>query len=147
MAGLFADDHCAGNRLEADDQADLQLRIAHVVPREPNAVRVSQARFAVTIGKLLGREHELPVGPNLLGIAAVFNERIDNQRALDLDRVFALVVVEHQSPAEPAPRRYSGLIEHRVGPHGDDLRRCGRFLLLPKERAAPVFHPGGTARA
>lgn len=146
MAGLFANDHRAVDRLEANNQADLLLRIAHVVPRQPNAVRVAQARLAIAIAELLRREHEFPIRPNFVGIAAIFNERIDDQRAFDLDRVFALAVVEHQSAAETAPRRDSGLIEHRVGPHGDDLRRRSGLLLFCEERTAAVFHPGGTAR-
>jgi hypothetical protein len=65
-------------------------------------------RFAVMVGKLLGREDVLAIGPSAIGIAAGFVERIDDQRAFHFDGAFLLAFVEHQASAEAAHRRSVG---------------------------------------
>ena len=48
---LFADDHGALLRFKAADQADVGLRAADFVPRQPKAIRSAEFRFAFANGQ------------------------------------------------------------------------------------------------
>jgi hypothetical protein len=91
--GLFTDHHAAFFGREADDQAQLFLRPACIVPRYPNAVRMAQFRLAVMRGELLLGEYVLAVGLVVVRVSAGFVENIDGERAFDFHR-FGFVVEE-----------------------------------------------------
>jgi hypothetical protein len=114
-------------RREPNQQADLALRSAGGVPRNPNAVRVAERRLAVVLLELFGSEDVFAVGPGVLRIAVGFVEGVHLERPLHLDRLGIVRGVKHQPPAEAASRTRAGRVQHGVGPHGRQLDR--RFQL------------------
>jgi len=132
VPGLLADDHFAVGRNKADDQAYLTLWAAGLVPRNPNAVRVSEVRLAVVLGELLLGEHVLAVWFDLVVVAAGLVESVNDKLPFHLDGFFSFRVVEHQPTAKPAPGFLVGWMQDGVGPDGHDFGgRAGLFLFLP----------------
>lgn len=83
---------------------------------------------------LLGGEDEFAVGHLLYGRPGSLLKSIDDQRALDLDRL-AVLAEEHHPPAEPAPGGQIALMHYRIGPHAHDSQR--RLRLGPEHALAP----------
>lgn len=83
---------------------------------------------------MLGREHEFFLRLLRGRIVVIGIKGVDGHRPIDFDRFRIAVGVEEQASAEPAHRGLAGLMEHRVGPEGDDPRRRVRLLV--------VFLPG-----
>jgi hypothetical protein len=79
-------------------------------------------------------EDEFPVRLGVLRIAVLLVERVNDQRPLDLYRLFLPFRVEHYPPAETADGRFARRIENRVGPIGDDLRRLARLVVFDVQR-------------
>jgi hypothetical protein len=64
-----------------------------------------------------------------------FVEGVDDELALDADRVFGLFAEEDDAAAETALRLLALLVERRVDPGGDEARRdfrVGLVVLAPE---------------
>jgi len=133
--GLLADHNCAafGGR-EPRYQADLFLRSAGRIPRQPKAIGVTGLRLAVVFGELLGREDKLAVRHRIGGVALRFIEGIDDEVSARLDRLLAVLAVEHHPPAKAALGRLLALVHDGLAPHADELERRG---FLAEQRLAP----------
>jgi hypothetical protein len=131
---LLADHHASLVGREARDQADLPLVSTRLIPRDPEAVRMAELRFAIVRGDLVFCEDEFPIGLYVARVAIFLVERIDDQCAIDLDRRLLPFGVEHQPPAEPACRRIVALVQYCVRPVGDDLRRYARLVVRSVQR-------------
>lgn len=75
-AGLRHDDP-AVLRLEPRDETDLLLRPADVIPRQPEAVRLPQHRFAPVLFDLFRRKHVFAVGNAIARLAPLFVIRVN----------------------------------------------------------------------
>jgi len=139
---LLAHHGRAGLRLEADNQRDLLLNSAHLVPGNPHTIGMSDLRLAVMGRKLLGHEDVFSVGSGAVRIASVFVKSVDDQHPLGLDGILLLALVEHQPPSETSNGRRIGPRQHRVGPQGD--HPVGLSGLVVVERPRPprlrAFH-------
>jgi hypothetical protein len=89
-----------------------------------------QRRLAVVGPQLGGGDDVFPVGLGVRGNGGLFVEGVHHQRAVDLNGIVFLGFVEHQPPAEAADRRLAGRVEHGLAPHGHDLGRRLRLVLL-----------------
>lgn len=133
MLGLLADDRGAFGGGEPGDEADFRLRASGVIPGQPHAVRMPQLRPAVVPGELLGGEDEFSIRLDLIRCSALFDKRVDHQRAVDRDGLVPPGAEEHQLATE-APRRSAiRLLQNGVGPQRDDLGRRHRRFLGPRE--------------
>lgn len=131
MFGLFADDDVALARGEPDDQADFFSGSPDLVPRNPEAVGVPDLRFAVVRGELLGREDVLAIRFDIVRRPPLFVKGIDDQSALDFDRVGVLAVVEHHPPAKTSRAGMSGPLQHGFMPNSHDAGRRIEVVDLP----------------
>ncbi len=102
--GLFAHDNAAGGGRESTKQRDLFLLAAQPVPRNPDAVGVTQHRLAVVFAKLLLGNYKLPVRRDAAGGSIGFVEGINLKHSFDLNRLGVAICVEHQSTAEASYR-------------------------------------------
>ena len=117
LRGRFGHHRAAGPRLESGDQRDLPLAPADLVPRQPEAVGVSQVGAAVVVRQLLRQEDIFLFGSGVVRIVAGPVECVDGERPVDDDRLIAFCGVEEKASAKPAHARPTVLVEHRVGPH------------------------------
>ena len=124
--------------LEADDECDVLLLAAHLVPWQPHAVGMAYLRFAVVVRQLLRREDILAVGPVVIGVVVGFVEGVDDEQSLHHDRRIILAFVEHQPPAEAASGGPARLSKDRVAPIGDDFIGLARLVVFLERPEAPV---------
>lgn len=117
---------------------------AHIAPGGPNAVRVADARLAVVVLELIGGDDDAALGHTILRIAIGLVEHVDDELAVDLDRVFVVVFVEHQSTTKAALRLHAGSTHHAVGPNDGDPRGNFDFVVLvavfPRHLVIPRGH-------
>jgi len=119
-------------RLKPDEQADLAQWTARGIPRQPDAIRMTERRLAVVLLELLGREDVLPIRLRLFDVATGFVEGVDHEGPVHLDRLAPFGVVEHQPTAEAARRRLHSFAQDRVGPDGDDFHGGLRFAVFSR---------------
>jgi len=86
---------------ESGDQADLLLRAADLIPREPEAVGMSHFRLAVVVRQLFGQEYVLFPGCHVVRIGVFVVEGEEGECPVDDDRLFPILGVEHDPAAEP----------------------------------------------
>jgi len=120
VPALLADDHAAALGREPRQQADLALRTARGVPRQPHAIRMPEIRLAVHFGELFLGEYELAVGHRIGRIPIGLIEAVHDQLARNLDRLGRILGVEHQPTAEAAGGFLVVAAENRIGPNGHE---------------------------
>jgi hypothetical protein len=102
--------------LEAGHEHQLAFLVADLVPRDPDAVGISQLRLALVLDHLFGGEDELAFRHGVDGIVVGGIEGIDGQGAVD-DHGFGVHVAEEGEPsAKPSHARFVCLVEDRIGP-------------------------------
>ena len=117
LPGIVGRQHAAGATLEPQNQTDLLRRPSDFIPRQPEAVRVPQGRFAVVFGQLFGREDKFSSRNGVVNFRTGLVEGIHGDGPVDGDRLFGVSLEEHHPPAETADADLSRLIQNRVGPH------------------------------
>ncbi len=120
MASLIAGHGGPQFWLESDDQADFLAYSADVVPRDEEVVGVAHLRLAVMGLQLIGAEHVLACRTGIGRFPIVFIEGIDDEVALDSDRLFLPILVEHEPPAKSPGRRLALGVSDRVDPDRKD---------------------------
>lgn len=138
-------DHLSGGRLKADDQVNLLLGAADLVPGQKKAVGVTQVRFTVVQRQLFGGKDVFSFRHAMGRIASIVLESVDGHRAVNFDRVLVLFRVEHDATAETALAGLSDLMAHRVGPHANHAAGNSGLLLDTQPRGTSVPIGGGTA--
>lgn len=133
MASLLAGDHRPQFGLEANDQANILLRSAHVVPGQEEVVGVAHLGLAVVGLHLIGTEHVLASRTRIGRFPGVFIEGIDHQIAFDLDRFFFAMLVEHDPASKPASRCFSLGIADRIDPNRQNSRGQMRIVVFGLE--------------
>src|SRR3954464_3089057 len=116
MLRLFPRDDCAPLWLEPANEAHLSFRSASVVPRQPEAIRSTHVTFAHVNRHLIGRKNVSPRWLIIRRLAIRFVERVDDQLAIDEDRLLSIFFVEQHSATKASLRLLSGLCHHRIGP-------------------------------
>jgi hypothetical protein len=130
LPAWLADHRGALFRFKADDQRDFLLKSARIVPRQPDAVGVADLGFTVMGRKLIPPKDVLAIGLVIVGLAAVLVEAVNDQRPFDLDRSLLLTFVEHQSSAEAANGRPTGLRQYGIAPDSHDSVRLPRLVVV-----------------
>src|SRR4051812_6612246 len=123
MVRLLACDDCAPLWLEPTNETHLSFRSASLVPRQPEAIRSTHITLAHVNRHLIRRKNIPPSRFVIRRLAIGFVERIDDQLALDQNRLLALFVVEQDAAAETALRLLSALCHDRVGPGANHPHR------------------------
>ncbi|MFV2067348.1 MAG: hypothetical protein ACC645_10240 [Pirellulales bacterium] len=118
---LIADDHRAGRRFEANNQADLLLIAPDRIPRKPQAVRMSQRCLAVELGHLIRREDVLSIGNRVVGRPSRFVEGVDNDRSVHGDWFAFLLAIEVDPAAKSTYRGALRSMTDGVRPGCHDL--------------------------
>lgn len=104
--GRFRHRRAASSSVEPSNQAKGFRFSAHSVPRNPDAVGIAQARFAVMPFQLIRRKHKFLQWCDHFRRLWVAVKRVDHELSVDLDRIgFALFV--EVNPSTKAP--HSGL--------------------------------------
>lgn len=124
--------------IPAHDQAQVSSRTTDLIPGDPDTVRVSHAGLAVMRGELIGRNHIFLQRSIRFGVDFGRVKGVDRQRSVDLDRFGIPIGVEVDPSPKPAHSRLVGLVEHGIGPNGDDL--FGKLVLIvaPQPLARPI---------
>src|SRR5690349_20574324 len=117
---LFACDDAAPLWLEPTNEAHLSFRSAHIVPRQPEAVRSAHIRLAHVQRHLISRKYIAASWFVVCLLATSFIERINYQLAIDQNRLLAFLVVEHDPTTEATLRLLAGLRHHCIGPCAND---------------------------
>jgi len=117
---LLAGDGRAEFGLEADNEADLLAEATHIVPRDEEAVGVSDFRLAVVAFQLLGRKDIFASRSRVGRFSSVFIEGVDNEISVDLDWLLFPVPIEHEAPAEPAGWCLALRVADRIDPDCQD---------------------------
>lgn len=97
----LADDELAAGGREDWHQADVHLRSAHLVPRQPDAVARAQLGLAEVAGELLGREGVFAVRRFAIGADLAVIVAVHDQLPLD-GHCLVAGIVEVDPPAEAA---------------------------------------------
>jgi hypothetical protein len=116
-----------------------------LIPGTPQAVGRTQVRFAELGFEIVGREDELLERLLLRRIDVVGIECIDDERAIYLDWLGFVGTVDHDPRAKPANGGQAGLMEHRVGPDGDDALGRRQFIILVLPRPPQLVDTPRTA--
>ena len=90
-------DQLAFVRLEAGHQADASLGPAHLVPRKPETVGMPEVGLAVVPRQFFGPDDVFLFRQRLIEVPLGVVEGQHGERAVDGDRLGAVVVVEHLS--------------------------------------------------
>jgi len=119
----------AAGRREHGQQGDRLADAAHLVPRNPNAVRSAEFGRRIMRSELFRGEAEPTAGR--LGRRAVRRlvVSIHDQLAFDGNRLF-LGVIEVQAAAEPPRRHLARLVVHGVRPDRDQPHRSLELTIL-----------------
>jgi hypothetical protein len=115
-------------RFEAHDQADPLLFSNGFVPGDPQTIGRPQFRLALKLCHVFGGKHVLPVRDGVRRVTGHLVKSVDNNRALDFDRLFVLLVEKIDPAPKSAHRTVPGLMAHGVNPGTGDL---DRFALTP----------------
>jgi hypothetical protein len=83
--GRLRQDHFAVGIVKTADQTHLPLRSVHIPPRQPDAVRRSQVRFALETGQRGAGEDEFFLRYRVLRVLGFVVKRVDGQLAVDQD--------------------------------------------------------------
>lgn len=143
VLGLFAHHDGAQLGLEADDHADLLLVSPDVVPGKEEVIGVAEFRVGfVVLFELFGPENVLSSWPGIGRLSPVFVEGVDDQVAIDLDRLLFFAVIEHQLAAESACGRFALRVLDRVDPNGNHaVGRLNFVVFVVEERDREgLFH-------
>lgn len=105
---------------EAGNQCEVCELTTGRVPRQPEAVGVSQSRLAVVSREIFCGEHEFAIGAAFLHALAVI-PRVDHQRTLGTYGLMFVDSIEHDSSTDTACGRFAGLVQNGVGPDGHHL--------------------------
>jgi len=138
---LVADDRGPLGRIEPADEADVLFRSPGLVPRDPDAVRVTELRLAVVPRKLLGGERVFSIRRAAIRIAIVLIEGVHDQRAVDPQRRVPVRTEEHQSAAETPCWGTIRTLEQDLTPDGHHLGRRLRLVFAqrkPLRRSPPI---------
>lgn len=100
---------------------------------------MTDLRFAVMPGKLLGRERVLSVRLRVVRISSLFVEGVDDQRAVDPDGGIAIPLVEREAPAEAPGAAMIDVPCLGVGPDGHHFGRRLR-LVVAREPGRRLDH-------
>lgn len=114
----FGHDGAGAGGCEADDEADFAGRTADFIPREPKAIGMAEAGFAVVRGEIRSGEDEFLFGMGFGAVGIV--EGIDDDISIDNDGGTTVSIMEHESSAETTNATPAGLFENGVRPEGGD---------------------------
>lgn len=98
-------------------------RSAGGIPGNPEAVRVSQAGFAVVRLQRFRREHVLTIGRSFERSFAVI-PCIHQQRAVHSNGLMLAGPIEHDSPAKTPSGCFTGPVQDRIRPDRHHLTGC-----------------------
>lgn len=130
---------------EDGEQADFQLRTAHGIPGNPDAIRSTELTGAEVVAQLLLGEDKLAIGFARISPRDRVVESIYHELSFDRNRL-VFVVVEIDPAAKAARRGRARRAVHRWRPKSDDARwRLKDFLLFFGIRV-PEFVPTLTHR-
>jgi len=136
----------AGGR-EYRNEAQLDLRLADLVPGNPDAVRRAELGRAVMFRELLWCVRELALRNVAISIGLAVVVSIDDQLPLDRNGL-VFGVIEVDSPAQAARRLLPCLIQNRGTPDHRHFHGGGIFALLQLGiwRAPPELRPVNLGR-
>ena len=134
MTCLLASHHGTALGLEPHNQADVLLLAAQLIPFHEEIVRVPNRRLAVVVLQLVRLKHILACRSRVARLAIVLVEGIDYEVAVDLDRLFFALLIEHEPAAKTAHRRLVLRVADRVDPEGDHFVRHLRLVVVGPER-------------
>jgi len=106
---------------------------------------MADLRLAVVGRNLIGREHVLAVRSGAAGSPIRLVEGVDDDGAVNFDRLLVLALVKHHAAAKTPPRRLVGLVQHGVGPDGYDLIRRSGFVVAEGPEGRLVQVPSAAA--
>ena len=128
---------------ESRDDTQTALLSTHLVPRNPNAVRLSERRLAHVIAELVGRPNVLLFWPGIAGVMRLRIEDVNHGTSIDLDRFLNAIFVKEETSTEPAHSSVTLFMPNGVSPNRQNsVRYLGLFLFRPWH-----LHPFGESGA